>query len=291
MQTTWSTLTLQEREAHFNPRVAVPAADAYLDNAATAAAAARARLAGDSHFDVRYGAGAKQTVDVLKGPSDGPPAPVVLFIHGGYWRALDKDDHTHLALPFVDAGAVFLNLNYDLCPAVTVSAIADEVRAGLVWAARHAGGYGGDPERIFLYGHSAGAHLAGMMMAEAFPPDAVRPEQVRGVFAISGIYEPEVARTLPVNEEIGLDAAEAARNNVLQRTPRHAWPTLVAAGGAEPSGWVEQSRAFEAHLRDHDIPVEFVTAADCNHFSFLEILSDPNHPLVIKMLQRLGVPR
>ncbi len=238
---------------------------------------------------MRYGSGTKQTVDILKGPSSGQGAPLVLFIHGGYWRALDKDDHTHLALPFVDAGAVFLNLNYDLCPDVTVSTIANEIRAGLIWAARHADGYGGDPNRIFLYGHSAGAHLAGMMMTETFPPDAMRPEQVRGVFAISGIYEPEVARALPVNQEIGLDAAEAARNNVLQRTPRHTWPTLVAAGEAEPAGWVEQSRAFEALLRDHDIPVEFVTAEDCNHFSFLEILSDSNHPLVTKMLQRLDV--
>ena len=289
MKTTWSTLTLQEREAHFNPRIAVPSADTYLENAAKAAAAARDWLASDSHLDVRYGAGPKQTVDVLKGPSNNHAAPLVLFIHGGYWRALDKDDHTHLALPFVEAGAVFLNLNYDLCPDVTVSTIASEIRAGLIWAAQNADGYGGDPNRIFLYGHSAGAHLAGMMMTETFPPDAVRPEQVQGVFAISGIYEPEIARTLPVNEEIGLDAAEAARNNVLQRIPHHAWPTLVAAGEAEPAGWVEQSRAFEALLRDHDIPVEFVTAEDCNHFSFLEILSDSNHPLVTKMLQRLDV--
>ncbi len=289
MKTTWSTLTLQEREAHFNPRIAVPSADTYLENAARAAAAARERLASDSHFDVRYGSGTKQTVDILKGPSSGQDAPLVVFIHGGYWRALDKDDHTHLALPFVDAGAVFLNLNYDLCPDVTVSTIAKEIRAGLIWAARHAGGYGGDPNRIFLYGHSAGAHLAGMMMTETFPPEAIRPEQVRGVFAISGIYEPEVARTLPVNEEIGLDAAEAARNNVLQRTPQHSWPTLVAVGEAEPAGWVEQSRAFEALLRAQGIPVEFITAADCNHFSFLEILSDSNHPLVTNMVQRLDV--
>ena len=289
MKTTWSTLTLQEREAHFNPRIAVPSADTYLENAARAAAAARDRLASHSHLDVRYGAGPKQTVDVLKGPSSNQAAPLVLFIHGGYWRALDKDDHTHLALPFVEAGAVFLNLNYDLCPDVTVSTIASEIRAGLIWAAQHADGYGGDPNRIFLYGHSAGAHLASMMMTETFPPDAVRPEQIQGVFAISGIYEPEIARTLPVNEEIGLDAAEAARNNVLQRTPHHAWPTLVAAGEAEPAGWVEQSRAFEALLRDHDIPAEFVTAEDCNHFSFLEILSDSNHPLVTKMLQQLDV--
>lgn len=287
MKTTWHTLTLQEREAHFNPRIAVPSADIYLENAAKDAAMAREQLAGNSHFDVRYGSGAKQTVDILKGPSNVQAAPVVLFIHGGYWRALDKDDHTHLALPFIDAGAVFLNINYDLCPDVTVSTIASEIRAGLIWAAQHAEGYGGDPDRIFLYGHSAGAHLAGMMMTETFSPDAVRPEQVRGVFAISGIYEPEIARTLAVNAEIGLDAAEAARNNVLQRTPCHAWPTLVAAGGAEPSGWVEQSRAFEALLRDHDIPVEFVTAENSNHFSFLEILSDSNHPLVTKMLQRL----
>ena len=287
MNTTWSTLTVPEREAQFNPRIAVPSANTYLENAAKAAAAAREQLASSSHLDLRYGTGAKQTLDILKGTSLGEPAPVVLFIHGGYWRALDKDDHTHLALPFIDAGAIFLNLNYSLCPEVTVSTITNEVRTGLIWAAQQASAYGGDPDRIFLYGHSAGAHLASMMMAETFPPTAMRSEQVRGLFAISGIYEPEVVRTLPLNEEIGLDAAEAARNDVLQRVPRHAWPAIVAAGGDEPCGWVEQSRAFEALLLDHDIPVEFVIAEHCNHFSFLDILADSNHPLVSRMLQEL----
>ena len=100
MDTTWKTMTLREREEHFNPRVAVPSADAYLQRAATAAAAAREQLSRTSRFDIDYGDGPNQNLDVLRGSSSDQPAPVVVFIHGGYWRALDKNDHTHLALPF-----------------------------------------------------------------------------------------------------------------------------------------------------------------------------------------------
>ncbi len=288
MKTTWRTLEPAEREAHFNPRLAVPDADTYLQRAARNAAAARERFAASSHFDIRYGPAAKQTLDVIKNPDCPPQAPTVLFVHGGYWRALDKDDHTHLAVPFASAGAVFLNVNYDLCPEVTVSEIASEIRSALVWTAANISDFGGDPDRIFLYGHSAGAHLAAMMMTETFAPAELRAGQVRGVFAISGIYEPEIARTLPVNAEIGLDAEEARLNDVLQRTPVHAWPTLIAAGSSEPAGWVEQSRAFEAHLGAHDVPAELVMADGCNHFSFLDALSDGKHPLTRTLLDRLN---
>ena len=287
MDTSWRGMEPAEREAHFNPRIAVPDADTYLQQAVESAAVARDRLADSSHFQIRYGLGPKQTLDVLKSSQHRAPAPVVLFFHGGYWRALDKDDHTHLAIPFVDAGVLFLNVNYDLCPDVTLSTIAAQIRASLLWAAEHVGDYGGNPNELFLYGHSAGAHLAAMLMAETYSADMLRPDQVRGVFAISGIYEPEVVRTLPLNAEIGLDATEAASNDVLQRTPKHAWPTLVAAGGAEPDGWVEQSRAFEAHLSAHRVPVELALAPGCNHFTFLEVLCDPDHHLVKEMLLRV----
>ena len=287
MKTGWRGMEPAEREAHFNPRIAVPDADTYLQQAAESAAVARDRLAGSSHFQIRYGVGPKQTLDVLKSSHHRAPAPVVMFFHGGYWRALDKDDHTHLAIPFVDAGVLFLNVNYDLCPDVTLSAIAAEIRASLLWASEHVADYGGNPNELFLYGHSAGAHLSAMLMAETYSESVLRPDQVRGIFAISGIYEPEVARTMPVNAEIGLDAAEAASNDVLQRAPKHAWRTLVAAGDAEPDGWVEQSRAFEAHLRTHRVPVELTLVPGCNHFTFLEVLSDSGHPLVKEMLLRV----
>ncbi len=288
MDTTWKTMTLREREEHFNPRVAVPSADAYLQRAATAAAAAREQLSRTSRFDIDYGDGPNQNLDVLRGSSSDQPAPVVVFIHGGYWRALDKNDHTHLALPFTRAGAVFVNLNYDLCPNVTVSEIAAEIRQGLEWSVRHAIDLGGNPDRIYLYGHSAGAHLAASLMAESDSSIGVRSDQIQGVFAISGIYEPEVVRSLSVNDEIGLDAAEAAKNDVLQRSLQHTWPTLVAVGGAEPSGWIEQSQAFAAHLEKYGVQAEFFVAQDCNHFTFLETLADEHHPLTEKMLQRLA---
>ena len=124
-------------------------------------ALARSQLRGQ--LDVRYGEQPGEALDVFAARQ--PNSPVLVFIHGGYWRALDKSDVSFVAPAFVDAGAMVVVPNYALCPAVTIETIALQLTRALAWAWRHAAEHGGDPQRIAVAGHSAGGHLAAMMLS------------------------------------------------------------------------------------------------------------------------------
>ncbi len=275
----WQAVPEAELENHFNPRIAVPDAEDYLSKAVKLGAEARNEIASRSSFDVRYGENPKQTLDACR-PVGKEPACAVVFFHGGYWRALDKSDHSHFALPFKDA--LFLNVNYDLCPTVSLDEIIRQGREAVMWAAANAGELGGDPKRLFLYGHSAGAHIAAMLLGEDLGDVG---DSLRGVAAMSGIYEPQVTLRLTVNAEIGLDPDTAERNDTLARPLRHKPPVLITAGGAEPEGWIGQSRAYRNHLEAQGVSCLYSEIPGYNHFSYFDGLSDPESD-VIRMMRK-----
>ena len=117
------------------------------------------RRRGDCVLDIAYGPSAGQKLDVF--PSHRPSARTLVFIHGGYWRSLDKSDHSFVAPVFQQAGACVVIPNYDLCPAVTIPDIALQLARALAWTWRHARNYGGDPTQITLVGHFRRRPLGG----------------------------------------------------------------------------------------------------------------------------------
>ncbi|MFP4126765.1 MAG: alpha/beta hydrolase, partial [Alphaproteobacteria bacterium] len=159
MATDWRELAPAAREAQLNPRLAVgdAVAQSYLAGYAQRSQAARLRLAGER--DRRYGPQPKATYDLFR-PATPPPHPAFVFIHGGYWRALDKDEHSFVVEPAVAAGFAGVVVNYDLCPAVTLDHIVAEMRAFMAHLAAAAGELGLRTDGVALAGHSAGAHLA-----------------------------------------------------------------------------------------------------------------------------------
>ena len=124
-----------------------------------------ARQAPGALIDVPYGSGAGEMLDIFPAEGGGAaPAPVLFFIHGGWWRSLDKADHSFVAPPFTRKGACVVMPNYALCPAVTIPHITLQMVQALAWTFRHIAAHGGDPRRITVIGHSAGGHLASMLM-------------------------------------------------------------------------------------------------------------------------------
>jgi acetyl esterase/lipase len=148
-------------DAQYNNRARIPEHPEIL--AHWAEASARAYERPGWVLDVAYGEDRSERLDVL--PAERPGAPVLVYIHGGYWRALDKRDQSFVAPPFADAGAMVVLANYALCPAVTLERIVLQLVQALAWVHRNARTHGGDPGRIVVAGHSAGGHLATMLLA------------------------------------------------------------------------------------------------------------------------------
>ena len=147
----------------YNNRALVPGHPAFL--AKWASDSEQARAAGPCELDVPYGDGPNETLDIFPAPH--AEAPVLVFIHGGYCRSLDKRDHAFVAPPFTREGACVVIPNYALCPAVTVPQIVLQMVQALAWTWRHIAEYGGDPQRITRVGHSAGGTHAPRRSAHA----------------------------------------------------------------------------------------------------------------------------
>ncbi len=262
----WRDLPIAAREAQLNPRLAVgdAVAQSYLAGYAQRAQAARLRLTGER--DRRYGPLPKATYDLFR-PATPPPHPAFVFLHGGYWRALDKDEHSFVVEPAVAAGFAGLVVNYDLCPAVRLDEIVAEIRRFMAHLADEAGALGLRTDGVALAGHSAGAHLIAMLLHDP-GPDARLP--IYWAELASGIYEPEAALELGINEEIGLTPEVARRCNALAAPPSAPLPLRITAGAAEPPAWRAQSDAYADVARRAGCAVERKDVAGADHFSLLD---------------------
>lgn len=252
---------------------------------------AEARAALPCRPDVAYGAGADEVVDVFPA-ADPPPggAPVVVFIHGGYWRMLSQKDSAFMAPCLVGAGAAVVTVNYSLAPGATLDLIVAQCRAALAWTWRNARSFGGDPGRIVVCGSSAGGHLTGMMAAggwhDAF---GVPADVVRGAVPISGLHDLEPVRLSNVNEWMRLDAAAARRNSPLHNLPDRGCPLLVTWGGSETAEFKRQSAILAEAWAAHGWPVTRFETATRNHFDIVFDLCDPETRLARGLLAMAGL--
>ena len=225
--------------------------------------------------DVRYGPGDGETLDIY--PTPAANAPVLVFIHGGYWRSSDKGLHAFLAPSFTAEGALVVVPNYALCPAVGIEHIALQLARCLAWVHRHAALYGGDPSRIVVAGHSAGAHLAAMMLSCRWKDvDPALPAQlVSGALAISGLYDLEPLRLAPfIRDDIRLAPASVRRLSPAF-FPRPRKPLVTAVGGDETSEFKRQSALIRDQWGPTSVPASEVIPS-ANHFTILHNLADPN---------------
>ena len=203
------------QEAGYNLRLRHPDHAAHF--AVWEAESARVRAALACTLDVRYGAGPDMTADLFPAPAAG--APIQVFIHGGYWRAMDKASHSFPAEGFVAAGGAAVSLNYALAPSVTLDTIVEQCRSALEWVADNAGRLNGDAARIFVSGHSAGGHLSAMMLCTDWAARGRAGGLVKGGTAISGIFDLAPLMETSINDDIRLDAGSARRNSPLHNLP------------------------------------------------------------------------
>ena len=282
-------LTEAEREAlniQYLPRLTVPDAEAHLEAGAKRSAAVRARL--NCHLDIAYGDTPRQVLDVF--PAAAPGAPVFFYIHGGYWRALEKGVYSEVVEPMVAAGATAVTPSYDLCPQVTIPAIVDQIRNAIVWVTNNISDYNGDPGRIHVCGHSAGGHLTGMMMATDWQGQfGLQEDLLRGAIPLSGLFDIEPHRHTDLQEDIRLTAEMAAAYSP-QHLPLHfSGPVLCAVGGGESDAFKQQSKDFTEKCLAHGLECEYLAVGDDNHFEISDRLADPGHSLTKVILAQMGL--
>lgn len=261
----------------YNNRELVPAHPAHL--ARWADESAKARRDGPCELDIAYGDGAGETLDVFPAPHR--DAPVLVFIHGGYWRALDKKDQSFVGPAFARDGACVVIPNYALCPAVTVPHIVLQVARAVAWTWHHIDRFGGDPRRIVVAGHSAGGHLAAMMLSCLWPQldPALPKDVVRSALAVSGLHDLDPIRRTPfLQTDLRLTPRQVAQASPA-RLPAPRQGTLYAVAGADESEeYHRQNRLIQESWGARRVPVcELLPGL--NHFSILEALVAPNHRL------------
>lgn len=274
----------------YNNRLLVPDHGVHLDR--WAKDSARARQQQPCQLDLAYGSEPGEALDVFP-PATGVPghkAPVLVFIHGGYWRALDKSDHSFIAPAFTHAGACVVVPNYALCPAVSIPDIVRQMACALAWTWRHAAEFGGDPGRITVVGHSAGGHLAAMLMAQNWATHALGLPQtlVRNALSISGLYDLEPIRQTPFLKDLNLTPEQVRQASPAGfPCPKHG--TLYSvAGGDESEEFLRQNQLIQQKWGQGTVPV-CESLPGLNHFSVLDDLAAPAHRLHRLALELLGL--
>lgn len=276
-------------DTQYNNRARIPEHPQIFERWREDSAEVRERHA--SRLDLTYGDGPEETLDVFPAAAGRAAAPVLVFIHGGWWRSLDKADHSFIAPAFAQAGAMVVVPNYALCPAVSIEAIAMQMVAALAWTFRNAALHGGDPKRIVVAGHSAGGHLAAMLMCCRWQQvGADLPKDlVTRALAISGVFDLEPIRQTPfLKADLRLTDA-SARHLSPARFPAPAGQLIALAGADESEEFLRQNTLIRDAWGAAAVPV-CATLPGANHLTVLHDLASPEGVSHRHALALLGLP-
>ncbi len=231
-------------------------------------------------LDIAYrdAAGPRQMLDIFAPDTDG--APILVFIHGGYWFFNSKDPRRFPAREFVPRGIAWVPINYRLAPTVPMSDIVADVRSAVQWLYQHAGEYGCDPGRIYVSGNSAGGHLTAELLSDDWPGQYGLPaDVVKGACAISGLYDLEPLLECEPNEKLRLDLASARRYSPIYHLSGQATPSIIACGANESAEFRRQTATYADILNEAGYPVAHMEVAGHDHFSIIGELANPESPL------------
>lgn len=230
--------------------------------------------------DIPYGDKPRECLDIF--PSQQKGSKVLVFIHGGYWQKFDKSSFHFIAGAFADDGITTVLINYPLAPAVSIDEIVQSCQKAGAWIHSNIAQWNGVPDQVFVAGHSAGAHIAAMLMIKE-----KNQTFIKGVCAISGLFDLVPIQLSNINEVLQMDKETAIRNSPALKDPVESCQILIAVGSEETNEFKDQSRELNNNWKNKNNSVELLELPGLNHFSILSSIEDPNsllHIAIRKMI-------
>jgi len=280
--------TQEELDAQYDLEKTVEDASLYADFYEKESEKVRAEL--EHRLDVPFGPTLAEHVDVYPAPGGVRPAPVLVYLHGGYWRRFSSKEFGFVARGPASRGVATVVVNYALCPDVTIDEIVRQTRAALVWTYENAASFGGDPERIHVAGHSAGGHLTAMLLATAWEGDYGLPgDIIEGACAVSGLFDLAPFPYTFLQPKLQLTWGQVLRNSPILNLPDEAPPLLVAYGEDETPELRRQSDDFFAAWKAKNLPGDLMPLPGKNHYDVIDGFLDAGSPLCSAILERMDV--
>jgi arylformamidase len=271
-------------ETEYSPRLTIPDHAQIFARWARAAEDYRAEMlkAGKAELGFCYGDSARQFIDLFL-PAAGESAPLAMFIHGGYWRAMDPSFHSHMARGLNERGFAVAVVGYDLCPIVTIADIIEQIRRACasLWQRFN--------RRMLVLGHSAGGHLTAAMVATDWQKlwPKVPSDLVPAGYAISGVFDLAPLTKTSMNQDFRLDDAEARRISPILWTVPPGRTLDAAVGEAESNEFKRQSRSMADAWRAAKAETRYAELPG-NHFTVIDVLADPNNAMVARIAELAG---
>jgi arylformamidase len=278
-------MTRAELDTAYRPSSMVASITPFLERYRDESAAVRAAFPADRWATHAFGPKPEHTLDLFLPART--PAPTFVFIHGGFWRALQRTDASFPAPALADAGFGYASINYTLAPHATLDAIVEEARAAIAWLWCERIRLGIDEGGLVIGGHSAGAQLAAMVLATDWAARGEQAPHIKGAVLVGGVFDLEPIPLCYVNEPLNLDAEGARLNSPIHLMPTIDCPLVVTWGADETNEFKRQSHAFADAWAAPSRPLNRLEVAHRNHFDLLFDWCDPSTELAQETVRLL----
>lgn len=272
----------QNYESQYNLRVRHPERGQIYTRYAQASELTRQRP--EARLDLRFGDKPSSTLDLFV-PEGIEAPPLLIFIHGGYWRALDKHGFSFVADAYLENGVAVALPNYTLAPLAGVREIVQEVCSSLAWLVAHGEELGYDASRIVVSGHSAGGHMAAAAARRGNVPEL--EGRLLGYVGLSSLFDLAPLLSTSVNIDLGMTQEDAEALRLYGRRDLYEVPMLLASGELETQGFQSQSANFAQFCASCGLQVENLVIPGRNHFDILTDFAEAGYPLFDKTLALL----
>ena len=266
----------EEIDLEYKLALTVPDIEHWIEWYTQESVTARRKL--NCSLDVRFGPTVDETVDIFPAKEQG--APLLVFIHGGYWFRCNSKDYSFVANGLVSRGITVAVTNYSLCPKVTISEITRQSRAVISWLHREGPNFNADPSRIFVAGHSAGGNQVGMLSSTDWLGEYGLPNDViKGGIPISGVFDLRPLCYSYLQPRLLLTHEVILRQSPYLNIPRSGPPLLITFGDEETTEFHRQSTEYLQAWRANGLRGELLVQEGKHHFSAIEGLNDANSTL------------